>query len=50
MKPVSPTRWRALPTAMLVILAIALGAVTARADDGAPRPSSPGPVTPAAVR
>lgn len=36
MRPVSPTRWRALPTALLVILAIALGAVTARADGGAP--------------
>jgi hypothetical protein len=34
MQPVSPHRWRALPTALLVIVAIALGAVTARADDG----------------
>jgi hypothetical protein len=34
MQPVSPNRWRALPTALLVIAAIALGAVTARADDG----------------
>jgi hypothetical protein len=33
MQPVSPNRWRALPTALLVICAIALGAVTARADD-----------------
>jgi hypothetical protein len=33
MQPVSPHRWRALPTALLVICAIALGAVTARADD-----------------
>lgn len=33
MQPVSPTRWRFLPTALLVIVAIALGAVTARADD-----------------
>jgi hypothetical protein len=32
MQPVSPNRWRALPTALLVIAAIALGAVTARAD------------------
>ena len=48
MKPVTPTRWRALPTALLVIVAIALGAVTARADDGAPRPVAH--VTPAAVR
>ena len=35
MQPVSPNRWRALPTALLVICAIALGAATARAD-GAP--------------
>ena len=48
MKPVTPTRWRALPTALLVIVAIALGAVTARADGGAPRPVTH--VTPAAVR
>jgi hypothetical protein len=34
MQPVSRTRWRALPTALIVIAAIALGAVTARADDG----------------
>ena len=47
MQPVSPTRWRALPTALLVIVAIALGAATARADDGAPRSAH---VTPAAVR
>jgi hypothetical protein len=33
MQPVSPNRWRALPTALIVIGAIALGAVTARADD-----------------
>jgi hypothetical protein len=32
MQPVSPHRWRALPTALIVIAAIALGAVTARAD------------------
>jgi hypothetical protein len=36
MQPVSPHRWRALPTAVIVIAAIALGAVTARADDGTP--------------
>jgi hypothetical protein len=30
--PVRPTRWRALPTAILVIGAILLGAVSARAD------------------
>jgi hypothetical protein len=29
---VRPTRWRALPTALLVIGAILLGAITARAD------------------
>jgi hypothetical protein len=29
---VRPTRWRALPTALLVVGAILLGAVTARAD------------------
>jgi len=34
MQPVSPNRWRALPTALIVIAALALGAVTARADDG----------------
>jgi hypothetical protein len=34
MQPVSPHRWRALPTALIVIVAIALGAVTARADEG----------------
>jgi hypothetical protein len=34
MQPVSRTRWRALPTALIVIVAIALGAVSARADDG----------------
>jgi hypothetical protein len=34
MQPVSPHRWRALPTAMIVVVALALGAVTARADDG----------------
>lgn len=32
MQPVSPHRWRALPTAVLVIVALALGAVAARAD------------------
>jgi hypothetical protein len=34
MQPVSPHRWRALPTALIVIVALALGAATARADDG----------------
>jgi hypothetical protein len=33
MQPVSPHRWRALPTALIVIVALALGAATARADD-----------------
>jgi hypothetical protein len=32
MQPVSPHRWRALPTALIVIGAIALGAATARAE------------------
>jgi hypothetical protein len=32
MQPVSPNRWRALPTVLIVIGAIALGAATARAD------------------
>jgi hypothetical protein len=32
MQPVSRTRWRALPTAIIVIGAIALGAATAKAD------------------
>jgi hypothetical protein len=35
MQPVSPHRWRALPTALIVIGALALGAASARAD-GAP--------------
>jgi hypothetical protein len=30
--PVRPNRWRALPTLLLVVGAILLGAVTARAD------------------
>jgi hypothetical protein len=34
MQPVSPHRWRALPTALIVIVALVLGAATARADDG----------------
>jgi hypothetical protein len=34
MQPVSPHRWRALPTLLIVLAALALGAVTARADDG----------------
>ena len=38
MQPVSPHRWRALPTALIVIGAIALGAATARADDAPAHP------------
>ena len=34
MQPVSPHRWRALPTLLIVIVALVLGAATARADDG----------------
>jgi len=34
MQPVSPHRWRALPTALIVVVALVLGAATARADDG----------------
>jgi hypothetical protein len=52
MQPVSPHRWRALPTALLVIAAIALGAVTARADDApaqAHRVSPPGGYVPGAT-
>ena len=41
MQPVSPHRWRALPTALIVIVAIALGAVTARADEGSPHRAAP---------
>jgi hypothetical protein len=40
MQPVSRNRWRALPTALIVICAIALGAVTARADDGSGQPAA----------
>jgi hypothetical protein len=47
MQPISPNRWRALPTALLVIAAIALGAATARADDAAP---AHGASAPAATR
>jgi hypothetical protein len=34
MQPVSPTRWRALPTILIVVVALGLGAVAARADGG----------------
>jgi hypothetical protein len=52
MQPVSPNRWRALPTALIVIVAIALGAATARADDApgqAHRVSPPGGYVPGAT-
>ena len=52
MQPVSPHRWRALPTALIVIVALALGAAAARADDGsaqAHRVSSPGGYVPGAA-
>jgi hypothetical protein len=39
-QPTRPTTWRALPTALLVVVALALGAVTARADDRAPAHAS----------
>lgn len=46
MQPVSPNRWRAWPTALIVIGALALGAATARADEAhgvsPPRGSVPG--------
>jgi hypothetical protein len=45
MQPVSPHCWRALPTALIVVVALALGAAAARADDGsaqAHRVSPPG--------
>jgi hypothetical protein len=48
MQPVSPNRWRALPTALIVICAIALGAVTARADE-AHRVPPPGGSAPGAA-
>jgi hypothetical protein len=48
-QPVSRNRWRALPTAIIVIGAIALGAATARAD--APPPAhSAAASTSAAIR
>ena len=52
MQPVSPHRWRALPTLLIVIVALALGAATARADDGsaqAHRVSPPGGYAPSAA-
>ena len=47
-QPVSRTRWRALPTALIVIGAIALGAATARADDAPAQPAAAS--TSAAIR
>jgi hypothetical protein len=41
MRPVSPHRWRALPTILLVLAALALGAVTARADTVPARSAGP---------
>jgi hypothetical protein len=48
MQPVSRNRWRALPTAIIVIAAIALGAATARADE--PPHQSAAASTSAAIR
>jgi hypothetical protein len=48
MQPVTPTRWRALPTALIVIGAIALGAATARADGTPAQPDAAS--TSAAIR
>jgi hypothetical protein len=39
MQPVSPHRWRALPTLLIVIVALALGAATARAEAGPAHPA-----------
>jgi hypothetical protein len=41
MQPVSPHRWRALPTLLIVIVALALGAATARAQTGPAHPAHP---------
>jgi hypothetical protein len=40
MQPVSPHRWRALPTLIIVVVAIALGAATARAADAPAHPAA----------
>ena len=40
MQPVSPNRWRALPTLLIVVAALALGAVTAKADTGPAQPAA----------
>jgi len=50
MQRVSPHRWRALPTLLIVIAAIALGAITARADTGADAQRAASPSIPAALR
>jgi hypothetical protein len=49
MQPVSPHRWRLLPTVIIVIGAIALGAATARADQ-APAHHAAAASTSAAIR
>ncbi len=41
MQPVSPHRWRALPTALIVVVALVLGAATARAETGPAHPAHP---------
>jgi hypothetical protein len=46
--PVRPSRWRALPTALLVIGAILLGVATARAD-AAPQGGAPAAAASAAA-
>jgi hypothetical protein len=50
MQPVSPHRWRALPTALIVVVALVLGAATARADDGSAHPAAPAASTSVAIR
>jgi hypothetical protein len=40
-QPTRPTTWRALPTLLLVLVALALGAVTARAQPRSAPPQSP---------
>jgi hypothetical protein len=40
-QPTRPTTWRALPTVLIVVAALALGAVTARADDATPQHAAP---------
>jgi hypothetical protein len=50
MKPVSRNRWRALPTAIIVIGAIALGAATAKADPAPAHARAAAASTSAAIR